>query len=176
MKKGWKKQSLGGKRGKSEKIQDYRSERNESKDSHMYPPREVSGPLALVDLSLWAFQVWLPVSRRGSEKPFLDPSLLLWEVFVFTCTGPPDWAICLHSELWALDVNFYPAVSVCLGQKTWPPVRTQVTKQGCFKKLRAPLWRRCESWHRTSAALKTGFRTERSLRSAGWMERRHQMF
>lgn len=111
-----------------------------------------------------------------SEKPSLDPSLLLWEVFVFTCTGPPDWAICLHSELWALDVNFYPAVSVCLGQKTWPPVRTQVTKQGCFKKLRAPLWRRCESWHRTSAALKTGFRTERSLRSAGWMEKRHQMF
>lgn len=68
MKKGWKKQSLGGKRGKSEKIQDYRSERNESKDSHMYPPREVSGPLALVDLPLWAFQVWLPVFRRGLRK------------------------------------------------------------------------------------------------------------
>lgn len=34
----------------------------------MYPPREVSGPLALVDLPLWAFQVWLPVFRRGLRK------------------------------------------------------------------------------------------------------------
>lgn len=151
----------------------------------MYPPHEVSGPLALVDLSLWAFQVWLPLSRRGLRKALfgsLSFSLGGFCLYVHRASRLSHlftfWTVSAGCELLPGRVRVRGTKDMTTCQNTAVRSRPegQVTKQGCFKKLRAPLWRRCESWHLTSAALKTGFRTERSLRSAGWMERCHQVF